>query len=105
MNTPKSLVVVVILLASIFLQACGATPSRESTGEFLDSSLITAKVKTKLIDDRITGGFHISVYTFKGVVRLSGTVNSDYEKNYAAEIASSVDGVKSVDNKLLVRVE
>ena len=105
MNTRKSLVIAIVLLGSIFLQACGATPSRESTGEFLDNSLITAKVKTKLIDDRITGGFHISVYTYKGIVRLSGTVNSDYEKNYAAEIASSVDGVKSVDNKLRVRVE
>lgn len=90
-----------VLLTGLF--GCSATPTQESTGEFLDSSLITATVKTKLIDDRITGGFQISVYTFKGVVHLSGMVNSDYERDYATKIARDVDGVKHVENKLVVR--
>lgn len=93
------------LVLQFSLLGCSSTPTRESTGEFLDSSLMTAKIKTKLIDDRITGGFRISVYTFKGVVRLSGTVNSVYEKNHATKIALGVDGVKKVDNKLVVRSE
>lgn len=105
MKTHQPLYIVIALLLSLLIQACSATPTRESTGEFLDSSLITAKVKTKLIDDRITGGFHISVFTFKGVVRLTGVVNSDYEKNYASTIALGIEGVKSVDNQLTVRAE
>lgn len=96
-----------IIALSLFLQAnlsgCSATPTRESTGEFLDSSLITAKVKSKLIDDHITGGFQISVYTFRGVVQLRGVVNSHYEKDYATKIALDVNGVKQVENKLVVR--
>ena len=96
-------IVCLSLLIAFSLAGCSSTPTRESTGEFLDSSLMTAKIKTRLIDDRITSGFHISVYTFKGVVRLSGTVNSDYEKNHATKIALGVDGVKKVDNLLMVR--
>ena len=103
MNRRFTLVIALTLLLHAGLFGCSATPTQESTGEFLDSSLITAKVKTKLIDDRITGGFQISVYTYKGVVHLSGTVNSDYEKDYASKIAKDISGVKHVENKLVVR--
>ena len=98
-----TLILALSLLLQVNLIGCSATPTRESTGEFLDSSLITAKVKTKLIDDHITGGFHISVYTYKGIVHLRGTVNSDYEKEYATKIALDVNGVKQVKNNLVVR--
>jgi osmotically-inducible protein OsmY len=101
----RNLLIIIVLLHGLVLAACSATPTQESTGEFLDSSLITARVKTRLIDDRITGGFRISVYTFKGVVRLTGVVNSDYERDYATRLAMDVDGVKEVDNKLVVRAE
>jgi osmotically-inducible protein OsmY len=103
MNRRYTLIIALTLAFQTGLIGCSATPVQESTGEFLDSSLITAKVKTKLIDDRITGGFQISVYTFKGVVHLSGIVNSDYEKDYASKIARDVNGVKHVENKLVVR--
>ena len=102
MNTRYILVIVLSLFIQHSLVGCSTTPTQESTGEFLDSSLITAKVKTLLIDDRITGGFHISVYTYKGVVRLSGSVNSDHEKDHATKIALGVEGVKKVENKLII---
>ena len=102
-KTPATLIA--IFLFSTSLIACSSTPTQESTGEFLDSSLITAKVKTRLIDDRITGGFQISVSTYKGVVMLNGIVNSELEKNTATRIASSVAGVKRVDNKLIIRTD
>jgi len=105
MQSRKPVILISAILFALIFQACSATPARESTGEFLDSSLITAKVKTRLIDDRITGGFRISVYTYKGIVRLSGMVNSAYEKDYATRLALDVDGVKSVENKLVVRAE
>lgn len=92
-----------LLLALLLgLCACGSAPQSESTGEFFDSSLITARIKSKLIDDPITGVFRIKVNTFKGVVQLSGFVNTADEKKRAEEIAYSVDGVDKVENDLLV---
>jgi osmotically-inducible protein OsmY len=103
MRIPPVTTIVVILLLATNLVACSSTPHRESTGEFFDSSLITAKVKARLINDEITGGFRIKVSTYKGVVRLKGYVNSEYEKKHAALIARSVDGVKNIENTLVVR--
>ena len=97
--------VIISLVFAASLAGCSSTPYRESTGEFFDSSLITAKVKSKLIDDRITGGFSIKVSTYKGVVYLIGYVNSDHEKNHAATIVSKIDGVKGIENSLVVRAD
>jgi len=91
----------IVLLLSI--TACAATPTSESTGEFFDNSMITAKIKSRLIDDPVTGVFRIKVDSFKGVVQLSGFVNSRVEKQRAEQIAYSVDGVKKVDNTLLIK--
>lgn len=92
-----------LLLALLLgLGACAGTPNSESTGEFFDSSLITAKIKSKLVDDPLTGVFRIKVNTFKGVVQLSGFVNTTDERKRAEVIAYSIDGVKKVDNSLLV---
>lgn len=91
-----------LLLVILSLIGCASTPNSESTGEFIDSSMITAKIKTKLIDDPVTSAVRIKVNTFKGVVQLSGFVNSDKEKHRAEEIAQSVSGVIKVENALLV---
>jgi len=103
MNAFQRYAVTITLLLIIGLSGCSATPDRESTGEFFDSSLITAKVKARLIDDRITGGFRIKVSTHKGIVSLSGFVNSGYEKDHATIIANGVNGVKSIENGLVIR--
>jgi hyperosmotically inducible protein len=92
----------ILLTLCLGLGACASTTTSESTGEFFDNSLITAKIKSKLIDDPLTGVFRITVNTFKGVVQLSGFVNSAGEKQRAEVIAYSVDGVKKVENSLLV---
>lgn len=92
----------ILLAALLGLAACASTPHNESTGEFFDSSLITAKIKSRLVDDPLTGVFRIKVNTFKGVVQLSGFVNNSNEKQRAEVIAYSVDGVKQVKNSLLV---
>lgn len=105
MKIPPLTAIILSLALGANLTGCSSTPHRESAGEFFDSSLITAKVKAKLIDDKITGGFRIKVSTYKGVVYLLGYVNSDYEKKHASTIVSSVDGVKGVENSLVVRTD
>lgn len=82
--------------------ACSSTAEKESTGELLDSSMITSKVKALFLRDSEVSVFDISVTTFKGIVRLYGTVESEEVRNRAGEIAASVGGVKSVQNDLAV---
>lgn len=92
-----------VLTAFLLLAACSSTPNQESTGEFFDSSVITAKVKARLIDDPLTGGFRIRVNTYKGAVELGGTVYTQEEKARAGKIAASVEGVQQVKNLLQVQ--
>ncbi|PIP35760.1 MAG: transporter [Desulfobacterales bacterium CG23_combo_of_CG06-09_8_20_14_all_52_9] len=85
------------------LAACASTSTRESTGEYVDDSVITTKVKSLLAGDDFLKSFQIGVETYKGVVQLSGFVNTKEAANKAAQIAGSVKGVKSVKNDLVVK--
>jgi osmotically-inducible protein OsmY len=82
--------------------ACAATPTQESTGGYLDDSTITAKIKTNLAQDNKVSVTDIHVKTYKGVVDLSGFVNSESEISEAGLVASQVSGVASVQNNLIV---
>ena len=93
---------VLVMLFATFV-ACGSTPKQESTGEYLDNSVITAKVKSLLAADNFLKSFQISVETYKGNVQLSGFVDSQKAADKASEIARSVKGVKSVKNDLIVK--
>ena len=92
-----------VCLLFLVLISCVATPLRESTDEFIDDSLITTKIKSQLAGDDIMKAFQISVETFKGIVQLSGFVNSQRDVTRADEIARSVNGVRSVSNNLIVK--
>ena len=93
-----------VLLALIaFLAACASTRTQESTGEYVDDSVITTKVKGLLAGDDFLKSFQIGVETYKGVVQLSGFVNSQKAVDKAIEITRSVKGVKSVKNDLIVK--
>jgi osmotically-inducible protein OsmY len=85
------------------ISACASTQKHESTGQYVDNSVITAKIKSLLADDDFLKSFQISVESYKGNVQLSGFVNSQQASDKAAEIARSVDGVKSVKNNLIVK--
>jgi hyperosmotically inducible protein len=87
----------------LMLGACASTVNKESAGEFLDNSMITAKVKSKLIDDPVTSAFSIKVESFKGIVQLSGFVSSEKEKIRAEQIARAVEGIKDVKNDLIIK--
>ena len=85
------------------LLGCAATQNRESTGEYVDDSVITTKVKTAIYNEPSLKVFEISVETFKGEVRLSGFVNSEQSVKKAGEVAGTVAGVRSVRNNLAVK--
>jgi osmotically-inducible protein OsmY len=93
---------VLLMLISTFV-ACSSTRTHESTGEYVDDSVITTKVKALLAEDDFLKSFQISVETYKGIVQLSGFVNSQQAVNKAGQIARSVQGVKSVKNNLNVK--
>ena len=97
---------IIYLIAPILIatfMACASTPKRESTGEYLDDSVITTKIKAVLIKDEALKAFHINVKTYRGVVQLKGSVDSQKTIDKAGEIAGSVEGVKSVENNLVIK--
>ena len=93
---------VLLLLITAFV-ACVSSRKHESTGQYVDDTVITSKVKTQLANDDFLKSFQISVETYKGVVQLSGFVNSQTAVDRAGQIARGVGGVKSVKNKLSVK--
>jgi osmotically-inducible protein OsmY len=93
---------VCITLIAVFL-GCASTPKRESTGEYIDDSAITTKVKSEILNEPSLKVFQINVETFKGEVQLSGFVDSAQSVKKAGEVARSVKGVKSVKNNLIVK--
>ncbi|MCJ8499815.1 BON domain-containing protein [Desulfatitalea alkaliphila] len=104
MNTNKRIFqYLVILLLVVGLAACASTAKQSGTGEYVDDTVITTKVKSLLAADDFLRSFEISVETFKGTVQLSGFVNSQDAVNRAGEIARSVQGVGAVKNDLIVK--
>jgi hyperosmotically inducible periplasmic protein len=88
-------------LAILLVTGCASTPEHRSTGEVIDDAAITTKVKTGLLADPMTSAFAISVETDRGVVSLTGIVNSEAERQRAVQIAQEVGGVKRVDGRNL----
>lgn len=82
---------------------CAGTATRESTGEYIDSTVLTSKVKTAIFNDPMLKVLQINVETFKGVVQLSGFVDSPEAAVRAVEVARSVEGVKAVKNNISVK--
>lgn len=85
------------------LVGCASTEKQAGTGEYIDDTVITAKVKAALIEDPTTKAIEIQVETFKGRVQLSGFVSSQAAINRAVEIARGVKGVKSVQNDMRLK--
>ena len=88
-----------IILLTIFL-GCASTPKKAGTGEYFDDTVITTKVKTAILQEPSLKSAEINVETFKGVVQLSGFVNSPADINKAVEVARRVEGVSSVKNDM-----
>ena len=97
---PKTSVITAALATSL---ACASDSAQRSTGEYVDDKVVSAKVKTALINDPATKAYQIDVETYNGVVQLSGFVDSRNAVASAEEVAESVQGVKDVRNDLRVR--
>jgi len=100
-NIVIQLLVLLMLIATF--AACASTSTRESSGEYVDDSVITTKVKSLLAADDFLKSFQIGVETYQGTVQLSGFVNSQKALDKAVEIVKSVKGVKSIKNNLIVK--
>jgi osmotically-inducible protein OsmY len=90
-----------ILIASII--GCASTKTRESTGEYIDDTVITTKVKSEIFNHPTLKTLQISVKSYKGEVQLSGFVDSAQSIKQAGDIAREVEGVTSVKNDLIVK--
>lgn len=90
-----------ILLVSLL--GCASTAQKEGTGEYLDSTVITTKAKAAIFNEPTLKSLEINVETFKGVVQLSGFVNSQADIDKAVEIVQKIKGVKSVKNDMKLK--
>ena len=95
----------VILFAAALLLAtgCASTSNRESTGQYIDDSAITTKVKKAIFDEPSLKVAQNNVETYKSVVQLSGFVDSPAQIGTAGSVARAVEGVTSVKNDLRVK--
>ena len=99
----KSLFTITTALLFATLLGCASTSNREGTGEYIDDSVITTKVKAAVLNEPTLKVAEINVETFKGIVQLSGFVRDAGDVSKAAEVARGVKGVTSVKNSLLVK--
>jgi hyperosmotically inducible periplasmic protein len=93
----------IVLAVLLGLAACASTATQRSTGQYVDDTTLSTRVKTALIGDEQVKARNIDVETYKGVVSLSGFVESRGEAERAVQLAQNVDGVKSVKDDMHVR--
>lgn len=92
-----------LMLSLAFFLGCASTAKQEGTGEYVDDTVITTKVKAAVFNEPSLKSAEINVETFKGIVQLSGFVNSREDINKAVEVARQVPGVKSVKNDMRLK--
>ena len=95
-----SLVGIVFIAATL---GCAATAKHESTGQYVDDTVITGKVKKAIFQEETLKSAEINVETFKGVVQLSGFVSSPANQSTAVQVATAVEGVRSVKNDMRLK--
>lgn len=105
MKTSFKIIAFTVLCAGSFpfLSGCSATATRQSTGEYVDDAAITTKVKTAFVRDETVKAIDVKVDTFKGVVQLSGFVDTAAQKERAGSLAGAIPGVLEVKNNIAVK--
>ena len=103
MKMTHKIAAAVFSAALLALGGCASTATHEGTGEYVDDSVITTKVKAGIFNEPTLKSAEINVETFKGTVQLSGFVSNPTEVQKAAEVARAVKGVTLVKNDLHVK--
>jgi len=103
MNLNKSISAVFLAVALATTLGCASTSTKEGTGEYVDDTVITTKVKAAIFNEPTLKSMEINVETFKGAVQLSGFVKSQADINRAVEVARGVKGVSSVKNDMRIK--
>jgi osmotically-inducible protein OsmY len=103
MKTLKHLRVLLLPALLALLVGCSGSATKSSTGDYIDDTVLTTKVKAAVFNESSLKSSEINVETFKGVVQLSGFVNSQADIDKAVEVARQVPGVKSVKNDMRVK--
>jgi osmotically-inducible protein OsmY len=103
MKISKILTTTLLAVAMIAAAGCASTAKQESTGEYVDDTVLTTKVKTAIFNEPTLKSAEINVETFKGVVQLSGFVSSKAAEDKAVLVAREVGGVKSVKNDMRLK--
>ncbi len=103
MHKLNRLLLLIAALGFTALSGCASTSTQESTGQYLDDTTITTKVKAAIFNDPMLKSAEINVETFKGRVQLSGFVNSRESIDRAVAVARVVNGVASVKNDMQLK--
>lgn len=96
---------IVLLFIVVFTLSCSATSQKRSLGELIDDGVITNKLKTRFMKDKSVKAHQIDIDTWKGVVSLKGTVDTQEQVDRAVEIAERQGGVKEVKSYLVLSQE
>jgi osmotically-inducible protein OsmY len=99
-KTFATLLSITLLMGAL---GCASSRTHEGTGQYVDDSVITTKVKAAILREPGLKVSEVNVETYKGVVQLSGFVSSRADINGAVGVASAVGGVKSVTNDMQVK--
>lgn len=102
-NTTRRLALMSLASVALTLGACAATRTSEGTGEYVDDTVITSKMKAMILNDPSLKSAEINVETFKGRLQLSGFVNSRADMDRAVAIAREIKGVTSVANDMRLK--
>ncbi|MBA2658038.1 MAG: BON domain-containing protein [Nitrosospira sp.] len=103
MKQLKSVYTIIAAVLFMSMVGCASTSKTEGTGEYIDDSVITTKVKTAIFNEPTLKSAEINVETFKGAVQLSGFVSSQADISKAVEVTKTVKGVKSIKNSMHVK--
>lgn len=105
MKQLKHVSTIILALGFATILGCASTSKHEGTGEYIDDSVITTKVKAAVLNEPTLKSSEVNVETYKGVVQLSGFVNSEVDIAKAADVARSVKGVTSVKNDMHLKTK
>ena len=103
MNRFSKATTVAVTMAVFLMSGCSMFRGQSTTGQYVDDVGITASVKSKLLDSGKVDGLDVNVDSTNGNVTLTGWASSQAEAKTAADLARTVDGVKSVDNELKIK--